>query len=183
MNRKLIFVVIAILICGIGAFLWSTKAPKNIDNQNNSTGLFPSNTSNSNTTSNKLLAIKTRSGNTFTVKDFTEGTAGQQVSETPGDIQFDLTPYPEYVPGQPYPSHAFDIVFNKLNSEFIVTINSEPLSSSRKQAGLYLKNLLEISDSQLCELNSVVTVGNELSEQFSATNLGFNNCVNAVQLP
>jgi hypothetical protein len=128
----------------------------------------------------QLLGID---GSTLTVSDFTAGKPSQQVSDVEGDVQYDLTPYPEYVLGQPYPTHSYDVAFDQLSSQFIISLNEEPLGKTRLAAEAFMRQILGLANSQLCNIRFLITVPSQVNEQYSATNLGISSCPGAVPLP
>lgn len=123
-------------------------------------------------------------GGTVTVPEFTEGKEAVALSSETGDLQYDLTPYPEFVPGTPYPAHAFDVQFNGLDSTFVVTLNEEPLGAARLKAEEFLRATLRLSDAQICSLNITVGVPYSVNESLSAyQDLGLSFCPEAYPLP
>lgn len=128
--------------------------------------------------------VMARDGSTVPVTAFTEGASSVPISADPSDVQYDLTPYGEYVPGQPYPVHEFDVQYNRTTSEFIVTLNQEPLGHARVAAEAFLRNILGVTDSTLCALNVTISVPYTLNPTFAAyQNLGPSTCPGAVKLP
>ena len=120
----------------------------------------------------------------LTVPDFTIGKESIVLSEDQEDVQYELTPYPEYEIGKPYVEHAFDVQFNERESLFLVTLNQEPLKASRLEAEAFLRTELELSDAQLCELNTLVGVPYSVNQTLSNyQNLGLSFCPNAYPLP
>jgi hypothetical protein len=128
--------------------------------------------------------VPTREGKTVAVPDFTAGKSSVQIGDDAADVQYDLTPYPDYEPGKPYPTHAFDVQFNGIGSQFVVTLNEEPLGASRLAAEAFFRDTLELTDAQLCTLDILVGVPYSVNESFSGyQNLGLSFCPDAFRLP
>jgi hypothetical protein len=128
--------------------------------------------------------ILTRSGEDAVVTSFTDGAPATPISIDPTDLQYDLTPYPDYVPGQPYPTHEFDIQFNSKTSEFLVTLNQEPLGHARIAAEAFLRTTLGVTNEALCALNVTIRVPYTVNETYANyRNLGPSTCQGAVKLP
>ena len=131
-----------------------------------------------------IRTIKTRQGEDITVADFTTGKDSLQIGMQASDMQFDLTPYPPYDPDVSFPLHQYDVQFNQANSEFIVTLNEEPLGSARLAAETFLRSILDLPDAQLCELNIVMGVPYSVNESLSHyQNLGLSFCPQAYPFP
>lgn len=123
-------------------------------------------------------------GESLVVPDFTEGAPVVQIGSDPADVQYDLTPYPEYQEGMIYPTHDFDIQFNERDSQFIVSLMTEPLGAARQAAEQRLRALLNVSDETLCTLNVVVGVPHGVHPQLATyQNLGLSFCPGALPLP
>ncbi len=128
--------------------------------------------------------IETADQESVDVPDFTTGKSSVQIGEGATNLQYDLTPYPDYEPGKPYPTHAFDVQFNQEGSQFVVTLNEEPLGASRLAAEAFLRDTLELTDAQLCTLDILVGVPYSVNEAFSAyQNLGLSFCQGSFRLP
>lgn len=185
-TRTIIIIGISILVLlalGIGAFfLFGMKGQVTETPANTNPFVFTPNGQQPQQTNKRV--IYARGGTQVTVSDFAEGKTSTVIGQTVDDIQFDLTPYPEYVPGTPYPSHEFDVAFNQKTSEFIVTLNQEPLGHARIAAEAFLKSALGVTDKDLCALNVTITVPRTVNERFSAyANLGPSTCEGAAKLP
>ena len=136
------------------------------------------------TTQGPTRTITTLQGTQVTVQDFTEGATSVPVSSDPADVQYDLTPYPDYVPGTLYPTHVFDVAFDQSTSEFIVLLNEEPLNRARLAAEAFLASKLGVTTKGLCELNITVSVPLSVNERYANyNNLGPSSCEGAVVLP
>jgi hypothetical protein len=190
MNRNSILMVVGAIVllivaAGILAFLF--LRPENEPAPPQNTGGNPFGFSTTGTEPSTGAAVRTiysRQGEPVSVPDFTEGKESQQIGASESDVQFDLTPYPPYNPDVPYPTHAYDVQFNQANSEFVVTLNEEPLGSARRAAETFLRNILGLTDTEFCALNIVVGVPYSVNESLSYyQNLGLSFCPQAYPLP
>ncbi len=178
-------IVLLVAILGGAAFLFlGKKAPAEQATTTNNPFVFTPNTNNTQQTAQDRRIIYARDGTQVTLPDFAKGTKSTVVGQTPDDLQYDLTPYPEYVPGTPYTTHEFDIAFNQKTSEFIVTLNQEPLGHARIAAEAFLKSKLGVTDKDLCSLNVTIAVPYDVNERFADyKNLGPSTCPGAAKLP
>ncbi len=78
---------------------------------------------------------------------------------------------------------AYNIIFDKSDSSFLISLNEEPLSQSRKNAETFLMSKTGLSETQLCSLNYYLGTDYSVNEQYDSGNLGFSFCPNAVVLP
>ena len=174
--------VLAVLLLAGGALfvLLYSKSPAATPPTQQPGVLFPG----GQTTMGPTRTIATLEGSQVTVPDFTQGATSVPVSSDPTDVQYDLTPYPDYVPGTPYPTHVFDVAFNQSTSEFIVLLNEEPLSRARLAAEAFLASKLGVTTKGLCELNVTISVPLSVNERYANyNNLGPSSCEGAVVLP
>lgn len=185
-TRTLLIIGIAVLILlagGLGVFILLNKkdATSSQTPQANPFVFTPTDTSTGTTPQRTLY---TTNGTKVTVPDFAKDSPSTVIGQTADDVQLDLTPYPEYQPGTPFPTHEFDVVFNQKNSEFVVTLNQEPLGHARTAAEAFIALKLGISPKDLCAFNVTITVPYSVNERFgSYGNLGASACTGAVSLP
>lgn len=66
---------------------------------------------------------------------------------------------------------------------FNIALLQEPIGQVRKDAQQYLISHLGISQSQMCQLNYMVSVPWSVNQQFTGRNLGFSFCPGATHLP
>lgn len=66
---------------------------------------------------------------------------------------------------------------------FNIALLQEPIGPIRLEAEQYLMNRLGIPQSQMCQLDYMVSVPDKVNSQFSGLNLGFSFCPGAVVLP
>ncbi len=185
-TRTLVIAGVAALILlagGLSTFILLHKndaAPAS-----NTTGnpfVFTPTESSAGTTQQRVLYAA--DGTKVTVPDFAQNAPRVVIGQTPNDVQFDLTPYPEYEPGTPYPQHEFDISFNEKDSEFLIVLNQEPLGHARSAAEAYLALKLGVSAKELCGFNVRVAVPYRVNERYSTySSLGVSTCAGSVNLP
>lgn len=188
---KIAAVVIVLLVVAGGIFYFLHRSSGTAGNGGTSTNPFgtlggtqtPGGTGTT-ATSTPQQTIYTSAGKAVSVPAFTADKSSVPLSNDSADLQYNLTPYPPYTPGQTYPSHQFDVQYNSKTSVFIVTLNEEPLSSARLGAEAYLRDLLKLSNKQLCTLNVNVTVPYEVNPQYADyKTLGMSFCSGAAVLP
>lgn len=66
---------------------------------------------------------------------------------------------------------------------FNIGLLSEPIGTTRLAAEQFLMTSLGISQSQMCQLNYMISVPDRINSQFASRNLGFSFCPGAVVLP
>jgi hypothetical protein len=66
---------------------------------------------------------------------------------------------------------------------FNIALLQEPIGSVRGEAEQYLMAHLGISESQMCQLNYMVSVPDSVNDYYASQNLGFSFCPGAVTLP
>src|SRR4051812_41703029 len=128
MNRTAIWIlgVLAMIIVGIAVVLFflhgssHTVAP--------GSGGSPFSTTTTSTQTGQTIGVKGKDGREYEVPDFTQGKPSTSIGSSPEQVQYDVTPYPDYQPGQPYPTHAFDVAYDQSTSLFTITLEQEPLS-------------------------------------------------------
>lgn len=185
-TRTLLVIGIAVLILlagGLGVFILLNKkdAPSSQTAQANPFVFTPTDTGTGTTPQRILYAAN---GTKVTVPDFAKDAPSTLIGQTSDDIQLDLTPYPEYEPGTPYPHHEFDISFNQKDSEFLIVLNQEPLGHARTAAESYLALKLGLSIKELCAFKIRVAVPLNVNERYGGyDNLGVSACTGAVALP
>lgn len=145
---------------------------------------FSTGTGTTGTATEPTFVITAAGGEAVKVPDFVAGRTSTQIGATPDDVQYELTPYPAYDPSAPYPTHAYDVQYNAKGSQFVVTLNEEPLGASRLSAEAFLRDTLDLSDVKLCTLNILVGVPYSVNPSLSYyQNLGLSFCQNAFPLP
>jgi hypothetical protein len=186
-----IFIALALLVAGV--FLVIASHPANpVSSSGTSTNPFGFASGNSNeetsasstNSSSKEISIQTNSSSTVAVPDFTSGKTSVPVGTNADDVQYNLTPYPPYTPGKQFPTHQFDVQYNNVGSQFIVTLNQEPIGEARTAAENFMEETLKVPAMQLCSLNIDVSVPYTVNQEYSQyENLGLSFCPGAVALP
>jgi hypothetical protein len=75
------------------------------------------------------------------------------------------------------------IVFQSETNFFNVVLLKEPLKASREEAETYLKNMLQLSNAQMCALSYSLGTPQNVSDAYAGIDLKFSFCPNSVQLP
>jgi len=78
----------------------------------------------------------------------------------------------------------FSILYLSEGETFIISLDEEPLGTSRLEAEAYLRRTLGITNEQMCSLDYTVGTTVYVNSVFGSMNtLGFSFCPNAVTLP
>lgn len=75
------------------------------------------------------------------------------------------------------------IAYISATQYFNITLLQESIGAVRAEAEQYLMTRLSISQSQMCQLNYMVSVPWSVNQQFSGESLGFSFCTGATLLP
>jgi len=75
------------------------------------------------------------------------------------------------------------ITYTSENQYFNVALLLEPIGTIRVNAEKYLMTRLGISQSQMCQLNYMVSVPSRVNSQYAGRDLGFSFCSGATKLP
>ncbi len=81
------------------------------------------------------------------------------------------------------PSENFTILYYGGDSSFIIGIMTEPLGQVREEAEQYLKEILGITNEEMCKLNYTIGSSAYVNQTYGGENLGFSFCPDAVLLP
>ena len=73
-------------------------------------------------------------------------------------------------------------IFDKQSGVFNISLLQQPFSRSRIEAEVYLKNLLQISEEELCKLSYSVTVPEYVSRDASGFDYRFSFCPGSIPL-
>ncbi|MDQ1299940.1 MAG: hypothetical protein QG636_608 [Patescibacteria group bacterium] len=181
-----LFILTGIII--VGAYFFLVEQRQQPDTEPTPTGTyFPTNggisegTSESQTRSlalstGKRIAVKDFLANGVTFKD----PANQGAYYLAGKLDYCLED--GTCPDTNTP--AFSILYLEEGQNFSISLNSEPLKSSRIAAERYLMAALGISEQQMCELEYTLGTTVSVNEAYgSITNLGFSFCEGAIPLP
>lgn len=117
------------------------------------------------------VVLKGNDGNDIRVKDFIAGAREDPYNEG----HFYLQP----INGDT----TYQIEYISATQFFNISLLVEPIGHTRLEAETYLKNILGISDSELCSIAYSVAVPNSVNTTYSGTNVGFSFCPNAIKLP
>ncbi|MHB1163146.1 MAG: hypothetical protein ACYCZZ_01270 [Minisyncoccota bacterium] len=88
------------------------------------------------------------------------------------------TPDPTATDNPPY-----IITYISATHYFNIALLQEPIGAVRAEAEQYLMNRLGIPQSQMCQLDYMVSVPDRVNSQFSGISLGFSFCPGATVLP
>lgn len=185
-TRTLVIIGVAVLlllVTGLGVFIVLSKkdTPTSTGAQANPFVFTPTDTV---AGTREQRVLYTATGTKVTVPDFAKDAPSTVIGQAADDIQLDLTPYPEYQPGTPFTTHEFDVVFNQKSSEFVVTLNQEPLGHARTAAEAFIALKLGVTPKDLCAFTVIITVPYSVNERFgSYGNLGVSACAGSVSLP
>lgn len=80
-------------------------------------------------------------------------------------------------------TQTFSISYDEKSASFGIVLLKEPLGETRLAAEAFLSSRLGLSRAQLCSLKYYIGTPYWVNEQFSAGNLGFSVCPEAVALP
>jgi hypothetical protein len=122
------------------------------------------------------VAITAKDGSTVTVPDFRPGK--ESVNE--GNVTFYYLTQSNQ--GQGQDNSQFDIIYGT-DSSVTVSLLAEPIGAARAAAEAALRSYFPVSDAQLCQMNVIVAVPNDVNAQYSGENLGLSFCPGAMQLP
>lgn len=184
MTKQRLYIVIGavLVLVAIGVFVavmyLSNKAPEGSDPATGSTNPFgqmltPGGVSGTGT---GTVTISTESGESVQVPDFKKG---REPLTTPNGNYYNL-----YGPEYSTEGFTFSVQYGEMDSQFLVMLISEPIGSARTDAEAYLRNLLSLSDQELCELNIDISVTPDVNEAYSQySDLGLSFCRGSVTLP
>lgn len=181
MKRQTLIIVVggALAILGIGilavvaVFLFAPKAPGTPTNPNNPFQLLGGS---GDTTPVKTIQIMNRNGEVVVVPDVL---SAHEPIEMPSGRFYTL-----YGPEYSTEGFTFSVQYSETDSLFLVNLVKEPIGSARHDGENYLRNLLDLTNDELCNLNVEVSVTSDVSEVYSSyQNLGLSFCADAVPLP
>lgn len=181
MNRWIVvvIVVVAISILALGGFLlWKVAMPKegSVTDKPASTNPFGNLGSTTHTPVRAQLSLALSDGRTVSVPDFTKenqpewasATSGYQVAGSATDT-FLVTYIPTSDP--------------QVQAQFLVTLFDEPFGANRRAAESALRARLELTDAELCKLDTLVATAPGMSDLYDTQDLGLSFCPGAVPLP
>lgn len=169
-NLKKIIIGIATLLLCLGFLLFISAKSKNVST--------PPPDNKQNLTSTHTFGIKMKDSSELFVIDFLKNRTVIEDTRNPGLYYLGNTitsntndPVPEYI-----------ITYDHSIQFFKIVLLKNPLSGARHDAETYLKQLLDISDEQLCGLQYFVTTPSAVSPVYSGLDLKFSSCQDSVTL-
>lgn len=180
-KQKLIVVVVGmfglLLVVGLvsfGLYLFNTKKVTPAAQVENPFG-NPATGGTSVSLENKM-SIRTTGGGTLQIPNILKG--HEPIVASNGRY-YDL-----YGPEYSTEGFTFSVQYSESDSEFLISLINEPIGEARRDAEKYLRNTLMLTDAQLCELVTAVTVTPDVNESYSTyANLGLSFCPGSVKLP
>lgn len=189
MKGKLFILIIAILL---GAFLLvlflpsvTKKIPEQINPINSAT--LPGNQISPSTQGTIAITTLTdRNGTNVATRDFFHN--GVTIADVAnagnyllaGNLGYCLTDQQKC---QAASSTNFSVYYMSSSQSFIITLTEEPIGLARVQMEQFLLSTLGLTQDQLCKLNYLVGVTQDVNPQFTGNNLGFSFCPGATVLP
>lgn len=180
-------IILFVIAIGFAVYLLSQGQPST-DPADGPTGgrpLFPSGSTNTGTPQD-MRTLRLSTGEAVQVNDFVNNgitfkdPANEGSYYLAGELPYCLDDGTCPTTSTP----AFSILYLEPDQGFTVSLNQEPLGSSRLQAENYLQQALGISRERMCELTYTVGTTVSVNEVYgSITNLGFSFCPNATKLP
>ena len=70
----------------------------------------------------------------------------------------------------------FSVTFSNEGNVFYITLLAEPIAVAQRDAESFLSTVLNISSSQLCDLNYYLTISKYVDAQYAGQSLQFINC-------
>lgn len=77
---------------------------------------------------------------------------------------------------------TYVIVFQSKTSYFNITLLNEPIKDTRLEAENYLKNILELTNEQMCALSYSLGVPQDVSDKYAGHDLKFSFCPDSTDL-
>ena len=122
----------------------------------------------------RTYAVLDGRGEELRVKPFLEGVEPDPYVTTVGERIFTIAGSDE---------SAYVISYIEFDDSFTISLLEAPLAENRLSAEAILKEMLGISDSELCDLRSTVLVSREVHDELAGFNIGISSCPDAVPLP
>lgn len=181
MKKKTIIIVVAgaLLVLGIGilavvaTLFFAPKTPSAPTNPNNPFQLLGGSPG---TTSTKTIQIMNKNEEAVVIPDVLS--AHEPIDMPSGRF------YMLYGPEYSTEGFTFSVQYSAAESLFLINLIHEPIGAARHDGENYLRNLLGLTNDELCKLNIEVSVTPDISEVYSQyQNLGLSFCPSAVALP
>lgn len=196
MNKTQVIVVGIILVAVVVGFFvvksfFGSVGPTRTDtNPSNSNPSYTSisNSENGNRTGSGVgqptgyMSLTTSSGAALQVKDFIHDSQTTKDPINPG--HYLVGPHPnEGVPDATASDNPpYVIEYIESTQMFVIGLRAEPLRDTRHVMEQYLLGRLGLSEIQLCQLRSSVSVARWVNEYYAGANLGFSFCPGATPL-
>jgi len=176
----IITVAIALTVLSIGLLLFvavsflSPKTPGLQTQTNNPFQLLGG--ANDTNPNSKTIQIMDKNGEAVVIPDIV---SAHEPTDLPNGKFYSL-----YGPEYSTEGFTFSVQYSASDSQFLVSLIREPIGAARHDGENYLRNLLGLTNAQLCNLNVEVSVTPDVSEVYSQyQNLGLSFCTDAVPLP
>ncbi len=169
---KIVIILSLLIVVTVSVHLYRARSTPTAAELSSSLGITSS--TNINTSTNSVIDLKTRTGQTVPVRDF----------KADSDVKtwYDQSTY-LIGNGKQNDSDAYQIFYFENDQSVNISLLSEPLSSIRLIAEDQLTKRLGLSPAVLCTLNIHVGTPSFVSEQYSGSNLGLSFCPGNVTLP
>lgn len=168
MKKIMIIGTVAVLILGIGLFIFQKKnTPEGTQVTSDTTEQSVSYNPVADTATPEQQALRNQ------VKEkIQNNTIETSYSSTPGAVLVDKYP-PEVSPAK---NPDYDTLFYPETNTFDMMLYAFPLEETRKRAGKYLAETLGVSEQELCQLKIFVGVSPSTSSSLAGKNLGLSSC-------
>jgi hypothetical protein len=168
-----------VLLLGIGAWLYASRSEQSAPSGTDGTPSLPSSTTttdgHSTALSGPTITLVTRTGGSIAVPDFTAGMTGYRLNT---GTFYSITNNQE-TQGL---AAQYEITYGT-DSSIAIALVKEPLSEARLAAESRLRDLLRLSDEEMCKLQVTVGVPYSTAQLFAGKNLGLSFCPGATELP
>ncbi len=138
------------------------------------------------TGSTPTISLTTQTGSVVFVRDFIHN--GVTIPDTVNTGRYLLVGNLDYCPSNPQqcqaaPATGFSVYYNSGPESFTITLTEEPIGQARLAMEQFMLTTLGITQQQMCSLNYLVGVTQDVNSQFAGKNLGFSFCSGATVLP
>jgi hypothetical protein len=124
------------------------------------------------------VTFKPENGSDITASNFLANETVKEDTQNPGLYELGNTVESDVVTGG---EPAYAAIFDKESGVFNTMLLKKPFVQSRLEMEVYLKNLLQISDEEMCQLSYSVTVPGYVDQNASGQDYRFSFCSDAVQ--
>lgn len=177
MKKIYIVSILLVVLCIVAIFLFlrddrTDISPAPVDTLGPTNPLPPQTPSYINESDNKRVLVGIE-GEEYAVDDFLRNNQNTPLGEGLFEIQTNT------VSGEPV---YFQMIFNEADSSFAIALLERPLALARQLASQEIKELLMLSEEELCQLNIFVSVPFSIDSNVSGTDLGLSYCADAIPL-